>query len=288
VTGGGFRNQHIQDCPDIGPACDSLDIHPYRHDLRIRTADLTLGVQYGFAPGWAAEALVPFRINRQRITFRTMEGIPFTPDPPDYHHTNRTLTGLADPWLLLSTGHTYGRWSLGARAGASLPAGSTVENPFALGELGLPHEHVQFGSGTVQPIASLGVGRAFGGFAATMLAFARFGVATNRHGYHPGDQFLGQAFVSSGLGVEHATFSLGPTLFRETAETWEGRVESEGNLGRTDLYAEGRAAWSPPGLGLGLGGELRVPVWGEVTGSQLDVPVSFRLSVSKHFGGAAP
>lgn len=288
LTGGGFRNQHVQDCPDIGPACDSTQVPPYRHDLAIRTADLTLGVRYGLGPGWAAEALVPFRLNRQRITFRTLEGTPLTPDPPDYHHSNRTLTGFADPWLLVSTGRTSGAWSLGARAGASLPLGSTVDNPFALGEEGLPHEHVQMGTGTVQPIAALGLGRAFDGWAATGLAFGRFGVATNRHGYRAGHQWLGQVFASSGLGVAHASFALGPTLFHERSETWEGRRQSEGNLGRTDLYADARATWNPPHLGLGLGGELRVPLWGEATGAQLDVPVTFRLSISKTMGGLPP
>lgn len=227
-------------------------------------------------------------MNHQRIAFRTLAGEPFTPDPPDFHHSDRTLTGPADPWLLLGVGTSRGAWTLGGRAGASLPLGAFVENPFELGDDGLPHEHVQLGSGTVQPIVSLGVVRAFPRWAATATALARLGVATNRHGYRAGDQWLGQAFASSGLGTAHATFGLGPTLFRETAETWEGRVEDEGNLGRTDLYAEGRAAWNPPALGFTLGGELRVPMWGESTGSQLDIPVSVRLFIAKSLGGAAP
>lgn len=288
MSGGGFRNQHVQECPDIGPACDSMDVQPYRHDLEIATADVTLSAQWGFARGFALETVVPFRLNRQRIRFLTMEGAPFTPDPPDFHHSNRTLTGLADPWLLVAAGTTRGNWSFGARAGASFPLGSTVENPFALGLEGLPHEHVQLGTGSVQPIVALGVARAFGTVDANANALVRLGAGTNRHGYRPGDQLLAQAFAGSALGVPHTRFMLGPTYYHESAETWGGRVESEGNLGRADLYAEGRVAWSPPGLGVTLGGELRVPVWGRATGSQLDVPVSFRLSVSRPIGEAAP
>lgn len=265
-----------------------MHVHPYQHDLRVNTADLTLSAQWGIAPGLGLEALVPLRLNRQRITFRTMEGTPFTPDPPDYHHTNRTLTGAADPWLLVAAGTTRGPWSLGARLGASLPLGSTVENPFALGEEGLPHEHVQFGSGTVQPIASLGVGRALGSWSATALGFARFGAWTNHHGYRAGDQWLVQAFAGSALGTQHMHFTAGPTLFHESAESWDDRVESEGNLGRTDVYADVQASWSPPHLPLGVSGQLRVPVWSRVTGSQFDVPLSFRLSLSKSVGGSAP
>jgi hypothetical protein len=265
-----------------------LEVTPYEHDLRVNTADVTLAAQWGFAPGFALEALVPLRLNRQRITFRTLEGTPFTPDPPDYHHTNRTLTGPADPWLLVAAGTSRGPWALGARLGASLPVGSTVENPFALGEEGLPHEHVQLGAGTVQPIASLGVGRALGDWSATALGFVRFGVATNHHGYRAGEQWLVQLFAGNDLGLEHARFTLGPTLFRETAESWDDRVESEGNLGRTDVYVDGQAAWNPVNLPFGVAGQLRVPVWSQVTGSQFDIPVSFRLSVSKSLGGLAP
>jgi hypothetical protein len=288
VTGGGFRNRHVQECPDIGPACDSTTVHPYRHDLKIGTADLTLSAQWGFASGFALETVVPFRLNRQRIRFLTLEDQPFAPDPPDFHHANRTLSGFADPWLLVAAGTTRGAWSFGARAGASLPLGSTVPNPFALGLEGLAHEHVQLGSGSVQPIVALGVSRAFGTVDANATALLRLGAGTNRHGYRPGDQLLAQAFAGSALGVPHARFSLGPTYFHEGTETWDGRVESEGNLGRADLYAEARATWSPPGLGATLGGELRVPLWGRATGSQLDVPVSFRLSVSRLLGEAAP
>ena len=288
VTGGGFRDRHVQDCPDIGPACDSVAVAPNEHDLKIAAVTLTLGARWGFARGWALETLVPLRVDRQRIVFRTLDGTPFTPDPPDFHHSDRTISGLADPWLVLARGATRGSWSLGVRAGASLPVGSTVDNPFALGERGLPHEHVQLGSGTVQPILGLGVGRAFDGAGATLLGLARLGVAGNRHGYRAGDQWLAQALATSALGVPHASFALGPTLFHETAETWDGRRESEGNLGRTDLHAEARAGWNPPGLGLVLGGELRVPLWTRAEGAQLDLPLTIRLSVEKTFGDPAP
>ncbi len=288
LGGGGFRNQHEQHCPDLGPACDSMEVTPYRHDLKIETADLSLSAQWGVARGVAVEALVPLRLNRQQITFRTLEGVPFTPDPPDFHHTNRTLTGLADPWLLVATGTQRGGWTLGARAGVSLPLGSTVENPFVLGEEGLPHEHVQMGSGTVQPIASLGLVRAFDGWAATAQVIARWGVWTNQDGYRAGDQMLGQIYASSSFGIPRTTLSLGPTLYGESTETWAGHVESEGNLGRTDLYAEARAAHAAAKLGVTLGGELRVPLWGRATGAQLDVPVSFRVFVARDFGEPTP
>lgn len=267
---------------------DAFHATPYLHDLEVTSGDVTLQARYGISDRFGVEAIVPYRLSRSRITYRTLEGAPFTPDPPDVHHANRTLTGFGDPWLLFGAGVHADPWSFGARAGASLPLGSTEEDPFALGDLGLEHEHIQFGSGTVQPIGALGVGRAFGGTSVSAVGLARFGVATNEHGYRPGDQFLAQALVTDPLGVPHASFSLGPTLFHETAETWQGQVGTEGNLGRSDVYVEGRASWAPSGGRLAFGGTLRVPVWSESTGDQLDVPVSFRLSISTSMGGTAP
>ncbi|MGH7724887.1 MAG: hypothetical protein ACREOU_05610 [Candidatus Eiseniibacteriota bacterium] len=271
LSGGGFGNEHVE-VPHHGG-------EPYLHDLKVTSADVTLSAQYGIFRHLSAELLVPFRINRERIVFRTLDGGAFTPDPPDYHHANRTLTGLADVWLLAHAGTASGAWAFSGRAGASLPTGSTVEDPFALGELGLPHEHIQFGSGTVQPIVGAAVGRAFEGFTLTASSLFRFGVSTNEHGYRPGDQSLVFLYGTSALGTTGWDFSLGPTLYHESTETWGGETQYEGNLGRTDVYADGRVrvALAPATR---LAGELRVPVWGEANGPQFDVPVSFRLTIS--------
>ncbi len=270
LSGGGFRTQHVE-MPHHG--------EPYQHDLEITSADVMLTAQYGLASHLSAELLLPFRINRERIVFRTMAGDAFVPDPPDYHHSNRTLTGLADMWLLAHAGASRGGWSFSGRGGASLPTGATVEDPFALGEQGLPHEHIQFGSGTVQPIVGAAVGRAFGNWTLTASSLFRFGVWTNQHGYRPGNASLMFLYGTSALGTEGWDFSLGPTLYHESPESWGGAVQYEGNLGRTDVYADGRVrvALSPSTR---LAGELRVPLWGEAEGPQLEVPVSFRLTLS--------
>jgi hypothetical protein len=287
LSGARLRNEHVEECPDIGPACDSTEITPYRHDLRVGTGDLTLAGQIGLVQGLAAEFVVPLRLNRERITFRRMDGTPFTPVPPDYHHADRTLAGLGDPWLVAHYGGSRGVWSFGARLGGSVPLGRTEENPFALGEQGLPHEHVQFGAGTVQPIAGLGAARDFGKFALSAHGLARLGIWTNRHGYRPGDQVLASLAGTGGLGLTGWRFQAGPTIYHESAETWDGGVQEEGNLGRTDAFAEASAARSLSG-GWGVNAELRVPLWTKARGAQLDVPVSLRLGISRMFGMMAP
>ena len=49
----------------------------------------------------------------------------------------------------------------------TLPLGRTVEDPFALGDMGLPHEHSQFGTGTFGFVAARGLAQSRTGFAST-------------------------------------------------------------------------------------------------------------------------
>lgn len=275
LSGAGFRNQHIEYEVAPGQA-------PYWHDLKITTGDVALTTSIGLARGIGVEALVPFRMNRERVTFRALDGSPYEPDPPDVHHANRTLLGFADPWLLAHAGFRRGAWSWGARTGMSIPLGGTVEDPFALGTAGLPHEHIQFGTGTVNPIVAFGVARSFGAWSISARGLGRFGVWRNEHGYRAGDQRLGSLVVASKLGLARWTFEAGSTVFREEAETWGGEVQYEGNLGRTDVYADARAGFMV-NRGLSLGAELRVPLHSHATGAQLDLPLSLRVSASHGF-----
>jgi hypothetical protein len=131
-------------------------------------------------------------------------------------------------------GRKLGAWSAAVRGGVTVPLGRTEENPFALGREGRSHQHIQFGTGTWDPLAGAAAGRRLGGLVATASVIARLPVATNGHGYRAGRRVLaslvgdhtltGPWRVQAGLEYGH-----------ETAETWDGIVEEEGNLGRSDL-----------------------------------------------------
>jgi hypothetical protein len=84
--------------------------------------------------------------------------------PPygDIHHRSEALRGFSDASInatfepaRFNTGSS--RWQLGL--GLSLPTGDTVPDPIRLGRLGLRHEHLQFGIGTVAPRISVGWSR---------------------------------------------------------------------------------------------------------------------------------
>lgn len=112
----------------------------------------------------------------------------------------------------------------------------------------------------------------------TLSTLGRFGLATNRHGYQPGHRY--QASLQAGRRLSpgwHVSSAL--QLARENAETWDGRAEEEGNLGRTDVLIGGALTRMAGGAGVTL--SVQVPVYTRATGAQLDYPVIVSLSVAR-------
>ena len=122
-----------------------------------RPADLNRGAAHGHAVRLqrdhrAAELQLAARLIQADIQYRWLDGVPFTPPFPKLHHRNETLFGLLAPWLSVTARVASGRYEVAFRLGITLPLGKTEENPFTRGELGLPYQHLQFGTGTVNPV----------------------------------------------------------------------------------------------------------------------------------------
>lgn len=66
--------------------------------------------------------------------------------------------------------------------GATLPVGSIVENPFRLGRKGQSHQHIQFGTGTVDPFSEVEVQSQLGRFTIAAWMLSRVPLK-NRHRY---------------------------------------------------------------------------------------------------------
>ncbi|MBS2030676.1 MAG: hypothetical protein JST54_22420 [Deltaproteobacteria bacterium] len=278
--------QHVEACPDLGPICDTQPQAPYQHDQHLVSTDLALDGELGLAPHLAFELVATLRQVTDRIRYLDLAGNPYTPPVPDFHHRNETLVGPADPWLMLHAGTALERWTLSAKAGVTLPIGSTVPNPFELGRVGLPHEHIQFGTGTFDPVAGLSLSRAFDGFGIGVWTLDRFTFATNPYSYRSGHKLLAGANATSMLGLASWSFQGGLDIYRETPERWSGVIEDEGNVGRTDLILDLNATWSfSRRFALVMG--AKVPVVSHVQGEQAGYPAILDVGLSGTFGASA-
>jgi len=286
-TGTAVHVVHVSACPDSGPACATGAVPPYLHDQWLEVTELRPVLGWGFTPNVGVEAQVPVRAVRSRITYRQLDGTPFTPPDADLHHRTETLAGPGDAWLTLRGSLHAGPVRLSARLGTTLPSGRTEENPFSLGEAGLRHQHVQFGTGTFNPLTGTEVAWDAGGLAVRGYAQAQWVPAPNEHGYQAGHRLSAGALVEWSA-LPWLQLQGGADVLSEAPERWDGVVQQDGNLGRTDVLVGGGAALTTKDAGR-WGLSARVPVYqhylgNEDHGGQLTYPVVVQVAWTRAFG----
>jgi hypothetical protein len=269
----------VEECPDIGPICATMPQKPYQHALHLYVADVIADLEVGLIPHLSVEALLDFRMVVERIHFLDLAGNPYEPPYPDVHHRNETLIGPADPWLMLHGGLEWLGISWTARAGITLPLGSTVPNPFVLGDEGLPHEHIQFGDGTVDPVVGLTAFKSFGTYSLNAWTLERLPLYANGYGYKSGAQFLFGAGAQTSFDLRKWLFGASLEGFHAASESWSGLKYPEGNVERTDFLIDLTVGyvitrWTQ------LTFDVRVPLYTHAAGSVITYPAILTLGVS--------
>lgn len=282
LTGTTVHVVHEAGCRDTS-ACGEVPIQPtYFHDQHLYPLELRLMGEYGLSQTFGIEAQVPLRSVTSTIEYTDANGAHYEPLNPGIHHRNETVFGVADPWLLLRVGTTVEKWWLAARPGVSIPLGSTEENPFALGDRGLRHQHIQLGSGTFDPVAIVEASRAFEAIQLQFFAQGQIPLYENGQGYRAPWRISGGGSVGRKL-VSDLSGSLGAEALHEAAEKWDGEIRQDGNLGRTELLLAATLSYRLDATDLGL--SARVPVWrhivvGDEAPGTLSSPVILGLSAT--------
>ena len=177
---GNFKTSHIASCPDVAPECATIPIPDHRHEASLDLFHTEIGVDYGAGERLTLSLRVPYDVKAQEITYTTLTGEPYVPPYGDIHHRTETLRGFGD-WQV------FALFPLGAEvqigAGISVPIGRTEANPIVLGREGKFHQHIQFGSGTVDPLVSVLWSRPLGPVVLNAWSDAQFPLYENRHGF---------------------------------------------------------------------------------------------------------
>jgi hypothetical protein len=287
ILGATYLNTvHEAGCADVAN-CNEIPVQPtYLHHQRLYPAELRVVGEVGVTRTLGVELQVPFRVVGTTIQYTTPDGQAYVPLDEGVHHRDETLAGISDPWLLGRWGARLGEFLLVLRAGLSIPLGHTEPNPFLLGDMGIRHEHIQFGTGTFDPLGGFQLTRAI---AAVQLAAYGLGQASlyeNKYGFRAPSRFFGgvQAAYLLFAGI---TGGVGVDLLFEGAERWDGVIRQDGNLGRTELLAA--ASVLRPFGDTSVGLIARFPMWRHiVTGDDpqgsLSSPVMLSVIVSRTFG----
>ena len=147
----------------VSPDGTVIDVPLHRHHVKLNIFRVDVGLKYQLGSQWILEANVPYETKAQEATIEEID--PVTPTERDAivrnrnnHHRNEAYTGLADADVLLAH-HVQGIFKeddfLTGRVGTTIPFGKTEKDPWKLGSAGLEHLHIQFGTGTFNPIVDL-------------------------------------------------------------------------------------------------------------------------------------
>ena len=244
--------------------------------------ELRASVEHAFTDALGLELQVPVRLNRTTIQYRSLDGTLLSLDYENIHHRNETLFGLGSMGAGALCLLRWLRAALHAR-GLHRAPGEDRGGSVRAGRRGPAHQHVQFGSGTVQPLLSLAAERAWDSWSARLWGQAQLSLAENSHGFRAGHRF---SIGASGAMKLSSSFraSVGADVANEQPERWEGIVQQDGNLGRTDVLVGGGVSWDVSRVQLGL--TLRVPVYTHIIGhhGQLEYPGLLGLTASTVFG----
>jgi hypothetical protein len=284
-SGTAVRVIHPSYCPEIGPICASRDEPPQLHDQTLYVTELRPIFEYQVLEILGLELQVPLRLSATNVVYRRLDRTAFEPDYENIHHRNETLVGLGDSWVSARISRTVGAFALSGRVGVTVPIGRTESNPFDLGERGLPHQHVQFGTGTFNPLLGAEVARTIGQVQMRGYAQAQLSLYENRHGYRAGMRLLAAA-EGGMLVLGKLRIAATADMFHEEPERWDGVIQQDGNLGRTDVLV-GATIRHPLGDYI-LTASAKVPVFQHLVvvgpeAGQLSYPAIVNLGIYRTF-----
>lgn len=277
---------HEAGCADLDD-CEEVPVQPaYMHDQGLYPVELRASGEYGLSALVGVELQLALRVVPTTIEYTTPSGDPYQPLDPDVHHRDEVVAGVADPWLLLRVGASFGGLWLAARPGLTLPLGRTEEDPFRLGDRGERHQHIQLGSGTFDPVLVLEASTAVDSVQLQFFTQAVAPLYENGHGYRAPWRVHGGGAVGVKL-IQSLAGRLGIEAMHEAAERWHGVERQDGSLGRSELLALVGLTQSFGNSRLSL--DVRVPlvrhiVAGNESPGELSSPVALALRFDHVFG----
>lgn len=204
----------------------------HRHEVSLDYTRVELELQYAMSGAWSVALRAPWEQKEQHASIAFIDAA--TSDEraailrgQNVHHRNETYRGLGDSMLVAQ--RRVERWSLGA--GLTLPTGRTVENPYLLGDRGIEHLHIQFGSGTVDPLLEASYLAPF----AILYANARLPLYENSR------TFRAPPEISAGVSRTWRWFRAGAGVYYQGYGEWDG-VRDE-NTGIVSTHAMAGVSW---------------------------------------------
>ncbi|HYF00863.1 MAG TPA: hypothetical protein VEJ18_18220 [Planctomycetota bacterium] len=262
---------------------------PNRHFVELDWFRVQLDVARSIGPGWDVELDIPYDVKDVDARYERLDGTPFDNPEGDLHHRDERLEGVADLKLFVNRrrgGVLRDGDLLHVGFGVSLPTGRIESDPWERGDLGLRHQHIQFGTGTFDPLLRADYYILPDPVGAMLSLNIQTSIYENRHDYR-GPMQADVALGPRVRVVDPVVLGAGYVASYQSRAYWDREPDENSGyfLQGVGFSAAIRVA---PGATL-IPSALRVfsidPRGG---GDSLEMEWLFGLSVDLSFGGAAP
>ncbi len=290
TSGFDFKGGHFED-RGINSSGSLITVPTHRHQVSLDYVRIELGAQYAVNRNWALWFRLPYEIKDQKVNLELVDPATAAEQQAmlrnmNLHHRDGTYAGLSDLMLLAA----YRKPDLFVKGdsfklafGASLPTGATEEDPFKLGAAGQEHLHIQFGTGTLDPLLELYYNVPISeSVSLDTYATGRFPIYENSKTYR------GSIEITSGLGIRykptewlslHSKFS----MFYQNFAHWDGSIdENSGLISTLALIGASVRPWERTILSL----DIMYPIFQETLldeGDAFEMGPTFRLGVTRSF-----
>jgi hypothetical protein len=184
-------------------------------------------LKLALSPVTEMELQMPYDIKDVEATYELPDGTEFDNPQGNLHHRTEKLEGFSD--FKLYWNFALGDWRLSA--GVNLPVGEIEDDPYTLGDLGLTHQHIQFGTGTCDPLARAArTVHLWKGLDLNLAAGAHVPLVENRKGYQ-GPPMLDFSAGARLALFDWLTISASYSFIYQGRATWDG--EPDPNTGYT-------------------------------------------------------
>ncbi len=162
VNGNDYQGGHEHN-KGLNKEGNSITTPLHEHHVNLDFIRTEISLEYTFANNWTTWLRIPYDIKMQKASIHFIESATDEEKEAifrnrDIHHRTENYKGLSDFRLLIAhriTSILTEKDKIDLAFGTSLPIGTTEENPLTAGENEEKHLHIQFGTGTFNPLLEL-------------------------------------------------------------------------------------------------------------------------------------